>query len=277
MNDQSLPHRSCPLGDEPLVEAADRLRALHVPGAPLVLVNVWDVASAVEVHAAGARAIATSSAAIAASLGETDDNTMPLAQAFGAVRRVADAVPVPVTADVEGGYGLDGTSLAGALLGAGAVGCNIEDSDHERRGELVGVDVMAGRIAALRQAATDYGVDLVINARIDTMLYAGDDRRAALVDVVRRGHAYIEAGADCLYPVGVGEPATAARLVASLGVPINTNLGAGVSIAELADAGVSRVSFGPRFQREGLADLGGRAGALLRWAETAPGSTERSG
>jgi 2-methylisocitrate lyase-like PEP mutase family enzyme len=252
-----------PLDDSSLALLAHRLRALHVPGDPLVLVNAWDVASAREVVAAGGMAIGTSSAAISASLGEPDDNTMPIALAFGAIERIASAVPVPVTADLEAGYGLGGTELVGALLAAGAVGCNLEDTDHHRPGQLVDADVAAARLAAVRSAARESGVDVVVNARIDALIHLGDDRAAALAEVVRRARRYIEAGADCVFPVGVSDPATAAQLVEELGVPVNVGLAPGVTVAQMAAAGVSRISVGPTFQRRAMADLRQRARELL--------------
>lgn len=242
---------------------AARLRSLHVPGDPLVLVNVWDVASAREVVAAGGSAIGTSSAAVSASLGEPDDNTMAHALVFGAIERIASAVPVPVTADLEAGYGLTGHELVGALLAAGAVGCNLEDSDHHRPGELVDVDVMAARLTAVRAAARESGVDVVVNARIDALVHAGGDRPAALAEIVRRARRYVEAGADCVFPLGVADPVTAARLVNELGVPVNVGLAPGVSVAQMAAAGASRISVGPTFQRRAMADLRQRASELL--------------
>jgi 2-methylisocitrate lyase-like PEP mutase family enzyme len=252
---------------------ADRLRSLHVPGDPLVLVNAWDVASAREVVAAGAAAVGTSSAAIAATLGEPDDDTMDLPHVLGAVRRIASAVPVPVTADLEGGYGLDGIELVCALVAAGAVGCNLEDSDHRRPGALVDAETMAARLRAVRAAAGDCGVDVVVNARIDAVIRFDGDRRAALAEVARRAHLYVEAGADCVYPIGVGDPPTAAALVAELGVPVNVNLGPGVTVAEMADAGASRVSVGPTYHRRAMADLRRRAAALLGAAGRPTAST----
>jgi 2-methylisocitrate lyase-like PEP mutase family enzyme len=262
------------LDDLTLALGAERLRALHVPGDPLVLVNAWDVASAREVVAAGGLAVGTSSAAIAASLGEPDDNTMALSLAFGAVARIAAAVAVPVTADLEAGYDLGGSELVGALLAAGAVGCNLEDSDHRRPGELVDVDVAAARLAAVRAAARESGVEIVVNARIDALIHLGDDREAALAEIVRRAHRYVEAGADCVFPVRVGDPATAEQLVAQLGVPVNVGLAPGVTVAQMAAAGVSRISFGPTFQRRAMADLRERTSELLApedRAEAPPG------
>ena len=229
--------------------------------------NAWDVASARAVVAAGGQAIGTSSAAIAASLGLPDDNTMPISSAFGAVARIASAVPVPVTADVEAGYDLDADELVGALLAAGAVGCNLEDTDHRRPGHVVDVEVAAARLAAVREAARQAGVELVINARIDVLIHAGADRATALPDVVRRAHRYVEAGADCVFPLGIADPATVERLVTDLGAPVNVGLPPGVTVSEMAAAGASRISFGPQLQRRAMADLEERARELLGTAE----------
>ena len=262
------------IDDITLAIAADRLRALHVAGDPLVLVNAWDVASAREVVAAGATAVGTSSAAIAATLGEPDDNTMGLAHVFGVIRRIASAVPVPVTADVEGGYDLDGVELVAALVAAGAVGCNIEDSDHRRPGTLLDAATMADRLADVRRAAKECGVDIVVNARIDAMIRLDGDHRAVLAEIVRRARTYAAAGADCVYPIGVGDPATAAELVAEVGGPVNVNLGPGITVAQMAAAGASRISVGPTFHRRAMADLRERAAELLGRPEGSGGALD---
>ncbi|HEX6659086.1 MAG TPA: isocitrate lyase/phosphoenolpyruvate mutase family protein [Ilumatobacter sp.] len=260
------------LDDLTLSLDADRLRSLHVPGDPLVLVNAWDVASAREVVAAGGSAIGTSSAAISASLGEQDDNTMALSLAFGAIERIAAAVPVPVTADLEAGYDLGGTELVSALLAAGAVGCNLEDTDHRRAGALVDAEVMAARLTAVRAAAREAGVDVVVNARIDALIHLGGDRPAALAEIVRRARRYVEAGADCVFPIGVSDPATAEQLVRELAVPVNVGLAAGVTVAQMAAAGASRISVGPTYQRRAMAELRQRASELLAGAGPSDGA-----
>lgn len=245
-------------------ERAATLRALHRPGDPLVLINAWDVASALTVAAAGGQAIATSSAAIAASFGLPDDDTMDLDVVFGTVARIAAAVSMPVTADLEAGYGLPADELIERLVGAGGVGCNIEDSDHSNPDTLVDADVMAGRISALRVAAGRRGVPVVVNARVDALIRGGhENRESAIAEVLRRGRLYSDAGADCIYPIGLAGPDEAAKVVGELGGWVNGNLGQGVTVAQMATAGVSRISFGPRFQRQAMADLGERAAKLL--------------
>ena len=256
-----------------LAELARRLRALHRPGDPLVLVNVWDAASARQVESAGARALATSSRAVADALGVPDDDTMGAALAFDAVRRVAAGAGVPVTADIEAGYGLGPDALVDGLLGAGAVGCNLEDSDHRRPGELVAAEAFADRLADVRAAAGRAGVEVVVNARIDTFLHADGRDQGELVDeAVRRARLYRRAGADCAYPIALRDAGATARFVAAVPGPVNLNLHPATSLAELAAAGAARVSVGPTAQALAMAELGRRAAELLGQAPsgTAP-------
>jgi 2-methylisocitrate lyase-like PEP mutase family enzyme len=243
-----------------LAGAADRLRSLHRRGDPLVLVNAWDVASAQRVAAAGATAVATSSAAMAAALGVPDDRSTPVELMLAGVARIAAAVDVPVSADLLDGYGLDGAELVDRLLAARAVGCNLEDSDHEHPGTLVDPDAAAARISAVRAAATRAGVDIVINARIDSYLHAGAD---ATPDVVARGRRYLDAGADCVYPVRLSEPRVARDVVEQLDAPVNANVTGGTSIAALAASGVSRISIGPLAFHSAVDKVGQVAAELL--------------
>jgi 2-methylisocitrate lyase-like PEP mutase family enzyme len=219
---------------------ASRLRALHVPGRPLILPNAWDAASARLVAAAGFPVVATSSAAVAEALGYADHEGAPPAEMFAAAARIARAVEVPVTVDAEAGYGLAPAELAGRLADAGAVGCNLEDSDHAAGG-LVDPDRHAERLAALRAADPD----LVINARVDVFLRARD-QRAALPDGLRRASAYLAAGADCVYPIGVRDGEVLAEFVAAVRpAAVNTGYGpAGPDLAALPELGVARISLG---------------------------------
>ncbi|GAB2975965.1 hypothetical protein GCM10017788_40890 [Amycolatopsis acidiphila] len=152
---------------------AAALRALHVPGNPLLLPNAWDADSARLVEEAGFPVVATSSVAVAAALGYADGEQAPAEEMFAAAARIARAVSVPVTVDAESGYGLPAAELAERLLGAGAVGCNLEDTDHARGG-IRAVGEQADRLAAVREAA---GQDLVLNARIDLFLEGTSRRR----------------------------------------------------------------------------------------------------
>jgi 2-methylisocitrate lyase-like PEP mutase family enzyme len=233
-----------------LAEKAERLRSLHHAEAPLVLPNAWDVASARSVEAAGFPAVATTSAGVAAALGYADGDSMPADVMFGAVQRIAEAVAVPVTADVEAGYQLPASELVDRLLAAGAVGLNFEDTDHHGDDVLVATEVQAARIAALREAARVAGVDVVVNARVD--VYARQVE-PALDTALERGAAYVEAGADCVFPILVRDEEHIKRLAAALGT-INVYWRRGwPSFARLADLGVRRISFGSGIQRAAAA------------------------
>jgi 2-methylisocitrate lyase-like PEP mutase family enzyme len=233
---------------------AVRLRELH-SGEMLVLPNVWDAASATVVAEAGFPAVATASNAIAAMLGHPDGEGAPWQEMFAAAERVAKAVSVPVTVDAEAGYGMQPRELVYRLLDIGAVGCNLEDSDH-RAGGLADAGKHAEWLAAVRSAADDAGVPIVVNARVDAFLpssrIAEPDR---LAEAVRRGRLYRDAGADCIYPIGVRSKADIAALVAELPGPINGNTSDELDLATLRELGVARVSYGPRFYRAALADF----------------------
>jgi 2-methylisocitrate lyase-like PEP mutase family enzyme len=244
-------------------EAAAHLRSMHRRGEPLVLVNAWDAASAQRVVAAGGRAIATSSAAVAASLGLPDDPTAPVDTMLEALGRIAASVDVPATADLLDGYGLDADDLVERLLRAGAVGCNLEDSDHTNSGSLQDPGEAADRIAAVRAAATAAGVDVVVNARIDSYLYGPGATADRTADVVARGRRYLDAGADCVYPIRLTDPQVARQIVAELDAPVNANLGGDTAVADLAAAGVSRVSIGPTAFRAALAAIDRIAADLI--------------
>jgi 2-methylisocitrate lyase-like PEP mutase family enzyme len=232
---------------------ARRLLDLHRPGNPLVLINAWDVASAKSVESAGAAAVATSSAAIAQANGVQDDNTAG-ELAFESLRAIADHVTVPVTADLEGGYGLSGPDLVEALLNAGAVGCNIEDTDHVTGNRLLDADEHASYLAEIRSAATSAGVAVVINARIDTIIqHPRRDASEVLTETVRRARMYMAAGADCVYPIGLNDPAIVKELVDTLGTPVNAN--PSPALSALAAAGAARISTGAGTYRLMLADL----------------------
>jgi 2-methylisocitrate lyase-like PEP mutase family enzyme len=236
------------------------LRSLHMPGDPLVLPNVWDAGTARQVVAAGCPVVATSSAAVAESLGYADHEDTPIDEVFAAVRRITKAVDVPVTVDAEAGYGLPAAEFVARLLDAGAVGCNLEDTDH-RTGTLVPRDRQASWLADVRAAA---GPDLVLNARVDVFLggFPGD----ALAAGVERATAYVAAGADCVYPILLGGPALA-TFVAAVPGPVNAGLPEDGSVADLAAAGVARTSLGPRLWRRTLTML----------AETTAGLVTRTG
>jgi 2-methylisocitrate lyase-like PEP mutase family enzyme len=232
-----------PVTEGPLTEGGvgtrgQVLRALHHGPAPLVLPNVWDAASARACVAAGSAALATASAAVAAVLGHPDGEQAPTADLLASVARVAAAVDVPVSADVEAGLGLAPAELVDRLLAAGVAGLNIEDSDPRTRALRDPVDA-ARTVAALRAAAGDR---LVINARVDVFLRGDGDPAAAL----ERARRYVDAGADCVYPIRAPLAALAELVEALDGVPVN-GLAApeGASVAALVQVGVRRITFGP--------------------------------
>jgi len=225
---------------ERLAEHAERLRALHHGDDLLLLPNVWDVASARLVAGLGYPAIATASAAVTASLGHEDDDCMPPDEMFAAVARIAAAVDLPVTADVEAGYRLEPEDLVGRLLAAGAVGMNLEDTDHHGDGDFVAADAQAERLAAVKAAGRAAGVDVVLNARVDT-----PEPGAAL----ERARLYATAGADCVYPINLA-PADIGDFTAGVALPVNVSVRPGSpTLNELRELGVARVSFGPGLQR----------------------------
>jgi 2-methylisocitrate lyase-like PEP mutase family enzyme len=236
---------------------AAELRALHRPGTPVVLPNAWDAASARAVESAGFAAVATSSAAVAESLGYSDGEAAPVLEMLDAVERIVRAVNVPVTADLERGYGMAPANLVERLAATGAVGCNLEDSDP-RTGRLIDADEQAVLLSGVRAAARNTGLDLVVNARIDTYLVR-DRPDDPLGDAVRRAHAYRQAGADCVYPIMVSDRGVIGHLVEQAGGPVNVlhrpGEPAAPSIAELAGSGVARISFGPGLYRATHAKL----------------------
>ncbi|GAB3132766.1 isocitrate lyase/PEP mutase family protein [Microbispora hainanensis] len=232
-----------------LQKKAAALRALHVPGDPVVLPNAWDAASARAVEAAGFPAVATGSAAVADVLGYEDGHDTPADEMFAAVARISRVVTVPVTADVERGYGLKPAELVERLAAAGAVGCNLEDSDPAT-GALVDAAEQADFLAAVRAAATEAGSGLVVNARVDTFIHGSGTPDERLAEAVERGRRYLTAGADCVYPILAGDPEVIGALAREIGGPINVLMRPGVPpIRDLAALGVARVSFGPGIHR----------------------------
>jgi 2-methylisocitrate lyase-like PEP mutase family enzyme len=244
-----------------LEAAAQRLRELHQIGRPLLLVNVWDVAGARAVVAAGSPAIATSSVAMAAARGGSDSNCDPEA-AFAQLRQITAAVEVPVTADLEGGYDLAPDDLIDSLLDAGAVGCNIEDTDHTTGDRLLDAEARAAYLAGIRAAADGRGVGIVLNARIDAIIrHPQRDPAAAMDEVLRRARLYLHAGADCVYPISLRDPELVARVVNELDRPVNVN--PSEPLAALVEAGAARISLGGGVHNWMTAELERRAKRLL--------------
>jgi 2-methylisocitrate lyase-like PEP mutase family enzyme len=227
----------------------DLLRSLHRAGAPLLLPNVWDVATAKAVVAAGFPVVATTSWGVAETLGYEDDERAPADEMLAAAARIARSVEVPVTVDAEAGYGMEPGELVRALRGVGAAGCNLEDTDHTD-GSLRDADRHAEWLRAIRRAAADEGYPLVINARVDVFLwpYVADPRpgiQEKLVgDALQRATAYLEAGVDCVYPICLWETDPLRRFMAEIAGPVNiTRMSEGLAVSELAELGAVRVSW----------------------------------
>ncbi|KZC19562.1 MULTISPECIES: isocitrate lyase/PEP mutase family protein [Rhodanobacter] len=248
------------------VDKARAFRQMHDRRAILLLPNAWDAGSARLFARRGFAAVATTSAGVAWSLGYADGERAPLAEVLAAIARITRVVELPVTADVETGYGETPEAVAAtvrAVIAAGAVGINLEDG-CPGHGPLRPVDEAAARIRAARGAADAAGVPIVINARVDHWIRHVADPAAPLVDAVQRARAYLAAGADGIYPIGLGEPAVLAALVQAIDAPVNVAAGPGVlELAELARLGVARVSTATRFATLALAAVDRAAAALL--------------
>ena len=201
----------------------------------------------------------TTSAGVAATLGYEDEEGAPADEMLAAAARMARGVEVPVTVDAESGYGMQPGELVAALRNAGAAGCNLEDTDHTAGG-LRDPDRHAEWLRAVRQAASADGYRLVINARVDVFLGpflagAGPGTQEGLVpEALRRGHAYLEAGVDCVYPIVEWETDALRRFTSEVRGPVNVaRLPQMPSLAELAAAGVARVSWGPFLHLDAMA------------------------
>jgi 2-methylisocitrate lyase-like PEP mutase family enzyme len=228
-----------------VADRARTLHALHDPAAPLALANVWDVASARVVEAVGAPALATTSAGVAWALGVPDGDRLTRADLLAAVRRITDAVAVPVSVDAEGGFAADAAEVAATITGlldVGAAGVNLEDG-------ACGPEGLAARVEVARTAADRAGVPLFVNARTDVflgggeLLGGGDDERFA--EAVARARRYVDAGADGIFVPGVVDGEVIAALAESIPVPLNVMVRPGLPpVAELGRLGVARVSLG---------------------------------
>jgi 2-methylisocitrate lyase-like PEP mutase family enzyme len=231
----------------------------------LLLPNVWDAASARAVEAAGFPVVATSSGAVAESLGYSDHEGAPAGEMFDAVRRISRVVGVPVTVDAEAGYGLSAAELAERLAESGAVGCNIEDTDHAGGG-LIDAAAQAEKLSALREAAGD---ELVINARIDVFLGV-EDQHTVLDAAIKRAHAYLDAGADCVFPILIRSAEVLGAFTEAVSpAAVNaTYLAGGPTLAELGELGIARISLGLGLWRHAKSHLEATVTALA--AGTAP-------
>ncbi len=221
-----------------------------------MLVNVWDVAGAKIIEELGFPAAATASAAISASLGYDDNEEIGRDLMLATVARIACGVDIPVTADLEAGYGPaveDAIATARGAIEAGAVGLNFEDSAHKDTSVLYDPDLQAERIKAIRRTGDQLGVPLVINARTDVFFRTELPDDEKFRESVRRAMLYVDAGADCIYVLGPTDEEVVARLVKAIPAPVNMlALPGAPSIARMAELGVRRISFGPRPMRHAM-------------------------
>lgn len=231
------------------IQRAQRFRALHDRRRVLLLPNAWDAGSARIFAGLGFDAVATTSAGVAWALGYPDGEGTPLDEVLAVVERIVRVTPLPVTVDFEAGYGDSPEAVAAnvhRLIETGAVGINLEDG--VRHEYLRDIDDAARRVAAARQAANEAGVPIVINARVDNWMVGGDeDEDTRVAEALRRARAYLEAGADCIYPIGVSSPELIGRLCAAIDAPVNVGVRPGLpDMAELGRLGVARVTAATR-------------------------------
>ncbi len=230
-------------------EKAEALLSLHKDGGLLVLPNIWDPIGARILEAEGYPAVATASAAVSASLGYQDGEKINRSTLIDILGRIARSVDVPVTADIETGYGESLSELeltAQQVIESGVVGVNIEDSMEGDAG-LRSIEEQRRRISILREVANRRGVHLVINARVDSFVSSSFvNDQLAMEEAVVRARAYAEAGADCIYPIGPGDEATVRTLRDRIESPINILGGPNAApLQVLREIGINRVSFGP--------------------------------
>jgi 2-methylisocitrate lyase-like PEP mutase family enzyme len=224
-------------------QKAELLRTLHVPGDPLIVTNVWDAVTARLVAGVpGVRAIASASHSVSYAHGVPDGEGLTLDEALATARLIVGATTLPVTIDFEKGYAQDAAGVeanVGRLIATGAVGLNLEDSVAGTG--LFPLEVAAERVAAARHAADGTGIPLVINARVDALVRGGD-----WDDMVARANAYLAAGGDCAFVLGLNNEDEVARAVGAIDGRVSVIAGTtSVPLKRLAELGVSRVSFGP--------------------------------
>ena len=241
---------------------AELLRSLHVPGDPLIVSNIWDAVTArIVAGAPGVKALATASHAVSFAHGVDDGEGLTVDQALETAHIVTSAVDLPVSVDFERGYAADLAGLEAniaRLVDAGAAGLNIEDSTGPNAGELRPLDEAADRVAAVRHSSAAAGVPLVINARVDALV-----RGASFDDAVARANAYLGAGADVVFVLGLGTEELVKRALAEIDGKVSVvSNPASVPLRRLADLGVSRVSFGPGILGLTLAHLQAAAAQL---------------
>ena len=229
-------------------DKAEDFRGLHHGKRILILPNAWDVPSARVFENEGFPAVATSSAGLMVSLGYPDGEVIGRNEFVSAVERIAKVLSVPLSVDIVAGFGKTTEEVVAtvkAILRAGGIGINIEDFAHSTK-KLFPAERQVENVKAIRRLGDTVGVPLVINARTDALRFASGDEEAKFEEAVRRASAYRDAGADCVYPMGLTEAGSISRFVKELDFPINVMVRKGLPpVSELERLGVARVSFGP--------------------------------
>jgi 2-methylisocitrate lyase-like PEP mutase family enzyme len=242
-------------------EKAELFLKFHQDKEILVLLNSWDVGSSKLIEASGYKAVATTSMGIAASLGYPDSQVIQLSEMIGAITGIVNGVQVPVTVDIEAGYGNNSSEIVDSvekIIATGVVGINIEDS-IDLNPVLIDEMEFCERIHAIRALSDSLGFHLVINARTDSFYTSSGSPREKLAESIKRGNKYREAGADCIFVQPVWEKETISTLVKEINAPINIlanpGIGGGLppSVRELQDLGVARLSLGSSLMKAALA------------------------
>lgn len=241
-------------------EQAELFRSLHNPGNPIILFNIWDAGSASAVAGTGAKALATGSAPVAMAQGFADGEKMPLELALQNIERIMAAVDIPVTMDLEGGYGASTSTVASTINSAmekGIVGLNFEDQIVGSN-KLYSITEQADRVVAARNAASVNGVQGFLNARTDIFLKAKPETHndAMLADAIERASAYEQAGADGFFAPGLADEKLIGTLCEKINLPVNIIALPHVPPNEkLAELGVARISYGPVPYRQMIKSL----------------------
>lgn len=246
-------------------DKAQAFAALHQPGHPLVIYNIWDAGSAKTIEAAGAPALATGSSPVATAMGYADGQIIPLETVLALVARIVECISVPLSVDFEGGYATDAATITAnttRLIHAGAIGLNFEDQIIGGSG-LHSIAAQAARVAAVVAAGTASGVPLFVNARTDLFLKSPADQHAAhLPEAIARAQAYAKAGASGFFAPGLTDPALISALIATTTLPVNILISPSAPpAATLAALGVARLSHGPFPWRAQMAALAAAYGA----------------
>ena len=243
------------------INRAGLFKTLHKKGEPLILFNIWDAGSAKILEEIGAKAIATGSWSVAAAHGFQDGEKLPFEAALANLKRIVECVEVPVTIDLEGGYGKEQESVA-EVIQAGAVGINFEDQIVGGEG-LYSIEDQSARIRAIRQTAENLSIPLFINARTDIFLKNSEHTEHHLNEAARRAASYAESGASGFFAPGLMDSKLIGKLCELSPLPVNIMLFSGVpSPNQLAELGVARISYGPipyRMAMEALKDAGRKA------------------